>query len=325
MRFVFSLFIAALYSAPAGAGELPTYRSDAPVSGTIRIAGSPDDERLIQAWETGFRHFNPGAQIVTILHGPDSTMAWLYTGLADFALLERELEVPVEHMAFTWVYQYPETRITVANAGWRTDRLGAAIAVYVNAANPARGLTLAQIDSLYGAERRRGGAPVKTWGDLGLRDAWAERPVHVYGPSLDSSWALSIRHSVLADSYKWNMDYREVPGGPQNVAGEVARDPDGIGYGPLSAATNGVRPVALTTAQGAIVPLTAETVADEIYPLRRDISIVFNRQPDHPLEPELKEFLRYILSRDGQAAVKDDGAYVPLSAAAAERQRAKLD
>jgi len=73
------------------------------------------------------------------------------------------------------------------------------------------------------------------------------------------------------------------------------------------------------------VPLTLQTVHDRTYPLIRDVYYYLKRDKGKPIDPKLKEFLRYILSREGQAAVQTDGKYLPLTAEADREQLAKLD
>lgn len=292
--------------------------------GELRIAGSPDDAGLIARWEKGFRAVVPAVTVHETLHGPDSTMPALYTGVADVALLEREVLAPVEHMAFTWVYQYPEFTVTVAHAGPTTSRLGAAIAIFVNARNPIDGLTMVQLDGLYGVGKR--GAAPSTWGDLGAPASWSTTPVHLYGPDLDSAWALAVRHLVLHDKYKWAAGYREISGSSSKVLDAVGEDPNGIAYGPLAAANPRVKPIAVAPEAGKpFVALSDRTLADGSYPLGRPIGIVINRRPGDPIEPKTLAFLRYVLSRQGQADIAADGAYVPLDAADADRQLKRLD
>jgi len=51
----------------------------------------------------------------------------------------------------------------------------------------------------------------------------------------------------------------------------------------------------------------------------------FLKHPPHgAMDPNVMEFLRYVLSREGQAAVAKRGAYLPLTAEAARQQMAKL-
>jgi phosphate transport system substrate-binding protein len=55
------------------------------------------------------------------------------------------------------------------------------------------------------------------------------------------------------------------------------------------------------------------------------VCIYIHREPGKPVEPRVKEFLRYILSREGQQAVVKDGSYLPLTAELIREQLKKLD
>jgi len=66
------------------------------------------------------------------------------------------------------------------------------------------------------------------------------------------------------------------------------------------------------------------TFQDRTYPLVRNIYVYFDRKPGAPLDPKLKEFLRFILSDEGQRIVAGAG-YLPLPAREIEKQRAKLN
>ncbi|MFV4677430.1 hypothetical protein ACNJU9_21735, partial [Mycobacterium tuberculosis] len=97
--------------------------------------------------------------------------AQLLSGQADCVLFVRE-PFPAEDAAFKARFGHPPTLVPIATGSFATKGATHAIAVYVNAANPLAGLTLAQLDAVFSAERRRGGIAVKTWGDLGLEGAW---------------------------------------------------------------------------------------------------------------------------------------------------------
>src|SRR5512146_1947068 len=78
--------------APRGrADDLPGYRPQAQVSGTIRLWGSPDDGRLIAQLAAGFRKYQPGVRLQPTLHGPESTFAAVYMDVADIGLMAREI------------------------------------------------------------------------------------------------------------------------------------------------------------------------------------------------------------------------------------------
>jgi len=109
---------------------------------------------------------------------------------------------------------------------------------------------------------------------------------------------------------------------------ELARDRYGIAWTvmPQAKGIAGIKPIALAPRQGGAYVLPArETFQDRTYPLVRSIHIFLNRAPGRPLEPRLREFLRFILSREGQDIVDRDGGYLPLTAAVALEQLKKLD
>lgn len=311
--------------AAAGALELAPYTPQQAVSGEIRIWGSPEDGGLLKLWESGFQKYHPQARLAPELHGPESTMAGIYTGVADIAFVGRELRLPVENMAFEWVRLYKPTTIEVANAGLRTNRLAANLAVFVHRDNPIAGLTVAQLDGIFGAEHKRGPANLRAWGEVGLTGEWRDRPIDVLAPAVTSIPALFFRHAVLDNSFKWNAGLKEFPTEAEALAA-LARDPGGIAYGRLADANDTVRalPLAATNA-GPFVALSAESVAARSYPLSRVVIVALDRAPGKPIDSRVREFLRFVLSAEGQDAVARDGAYIPLQARNAQQQLKRLD
>jgi len=313
----------------ACADDLPAYRPLAQVSGTIRVWGSPDDGWLIEELEAGFRKYQPAVRFRDTLHGPESTFAAAYMDVADVAFMAREVRVPLETMGFEWVHHYPPFEVEFANAGLGADhgmdRLAVDLAFFVNKTNPLSCLTLRQVDDILVADHRRGGADIRRWGELGLTGAWAGREIHVYGPAPNSIAAEYVRRSALAGSRKWNSDYRTVAGGWSEVLENVARDPDGIAFAPPVPGNLGTKALRLAASeQGPCSELSAQTAEAGTYPLLRTVAVVLDRRPGTAIEPRVKEFLRFVLSRDGQRIVVSDGAYLPLSAAGVRKQLERL-
>jgi phosphate transport system substrate-binding protein len=318
--------LAAVQVATAAAADLPAYRADQAVQGEIRIWGSPADGPLLHAWEADFEQRQPGITFSNHLYGPESTMAGVYNDVADLAFMAREMRLPVENMAFEWVHRYKPTSVEVANAGLGADRPSANLAVFVNRANPLDEITLAQLDGILGAEHRRGEGNIRRWGEVGLTGDWAVKPIHVLGPAVDSVAALFVRGLVLKGSRKWNPAYRQFPAADGSLFSALEHDPAAIAYGPTGAASTNVKALRIgATSGGPCYALDAQTVAERTYPLARVVSMVLNRAPGKPLDPKVREFLRYLLSRDGQAAIVRDGVYVPLDAKTARRQLERLD
>jgi phosphate transport system substrate-binding protein len=79
------------------------------------------------------------------------------------------------------------------------------------------------------------------------------------------------------------------------------------------------------TADAPAVPLTAENVRNRSYPLLRDAYIYVNKPPGRPLDPKVREFIRFVLSREGQQIIQKAGVYSPLPQAYIREQLKKLD
>jgi phosphate transport system substrate-binding protein len=79
------------------------------------------------------------------------------------------------------------------------------------------------------------------------------------------------------------------------------------------------------TPGGKCVLPTTQTVYDHSYPLSRYVYIYVNHKPGTKLQPKIKEFLKAVLSREGQQHVADDGVYIPLQPEVVREELAKLD
>jgi phosphate transport system substrate-binding protein len=141
---------------------------------------------------------------------------------------------------------------------------------------------------------------------------------------------------VLHDSGTWNADIKDFdnghhPNGKVINAGiyvlkALANDPDGIAYANLQYANKDVKQVGLARHAGEpFVLATPKTILDRSYPLYRFTTLYINRKPGTPVDPRIKEFILYILSRQGMQDVAYDGGYTPINEKVAEVQRRKLN
>jgi phosphate transport system substrate-binding protein len=297
---------------------------------TVRVWGSKEDSALLKAWAQGFEQAGPGRHVALDLRGGETPLMGVYTSVAEVALLTREVRVPAETMAFTWAWRYPMTTLTVANAAADTPRANGDLAVWVNVRNPLTHLTLAQLDGILGAEAKRQAGVLRTWDQVGgARSPHAlspstDRPIHVFGPPIDSVSGLYVRHAVLADSYKWNPDLHEMSSDAELLAA-VAQDENAIAYAPRHGAPAGVKALALSaTAEGPFIELTQQTAGDRTYPLSRTVVMAINRTPGKPVAPATLAWLEYVLSPAGQAVVSTDGTCLPLTPKQLKAQREKL-
>jgi phosphate transport system substrate-binding protein len=110
------------------------------------------------------------------------------------------------------------------------------------------------------------------------------------------------------------------------MTADVSKDRYGITYTGILYRNAGVKTVALARASGdPFVAPTLETVQDRAYPLTREVYYYTNRAVGKTIDPLVKEYLRFVLSREGQEAVQRDGKYLPLTATIAREQLRKLD
>jgi len=353
MATLAGLLLAAL---PAGAQEaLPQYTPGPQQSGVIRNYGFGLGG-VLKIWEDGFRRYHPGVSFHDTLPTSDAAFPALVTGMTDLAPDGGEPAI-TEVLSFFEVYGYHALDITVASGTYDVDGKSPGIVVYVHPDNPLSKLTMQQLDGIFGAERNGGlrgfkwsvtdgrGAEqnIRTWGQLGLTGEWADKPIQTYGHA-PSGTTRFFQLKVLKNGDKWNPNMREyVETGskmigdddPQQTGGlqhmlrdELAHNRYGIAWTivPQAKQVPGLKPIALAAQEGGpyIVP-SKQSFQDRSYPLVRSLYIYLNRKPGTPVDPKLKEFLRYVLSQEGQDAVARNGNYLPLPASTVREQLRKLD
>ncbi|HEY7887880.1 MAG TPA: hypothetical protein VIC29_06595 [Steroidobacteraceae bacterium] len=343
MAMGLALAAAALSSRAVAVDLPPAYHPDQTVSGTLRIWGHGAYDRkrdfigaLVSAWERGFQQYEPAVRFENHLVGTAAAIGSLYTGRGDLALMGREIWPP-EVAAFEEVFGYPPTGVDVVTGSFDVRNRDYALVVFVQQRNPIKGLTLAQLRALFAVSDSPGAHSVRTWGDLGLGGPWRDRPIHLYGLPIARGFARFFEQRVFVGDERWRPSLREfadlkgskggATDGGQRMLDAMAGDPDSVGYAGMLYQNAEVRPVALAarTGQPYVAP-TRDTVMDHAYPLTRMVTMFLNRRPGKPVDPKLREFLRYVLSRQGQQAVLRDGrGYLPILAPAAARELDKLN
>lgn len=282
---------------------LPTYKPAAGVTGGIKSVGSDTMNNLMTLWGEGFQKHYPSVKIGVEGKGTSTAMPALISGNANFGPMSREPK-PKEIEDFKKQFGYEPT--TVATA---LDML----AVFVHKDNPIKGLTFQQLDAVFSATRKLGGADdVVTWGQLGLTGEWEKQPISLYGRNAASGTYGYFKEHVLG-----NGDFKDsvkVQPGSSGVVQGVATDKFAIGYSGIGYATADVRAVSLAAkADGEPVEAISANAYNGKYPLARPLLLAVNFNPTKSLDPLNREFLKYILSKDGQQEVANDG-YLPLGA-----------
>jgi phosphate transport system substrate-binding protein len=307
------LVAAVLFAANTSGQEIdpglkPYSKAAGEVSGSLKCVGSDTMNNLVALWSEGFKKFYPSVREGIEGKGSASGPPALTEGTCTFAPMSRNWK-PTEIDSFKEKNGYAPTVVPTA-----IDML----AVFVHKDNPLKELSLQQVDAIFSKNRNGGGkADIRTWGDLGLEGEWKDKPISLYGRSASSgTYGYFKENALFKGDFKPTV--KEQPGS-SSVVQAIASDKFAIGYSGIGYLTADVRPVPLAPKAGskavAVEPKFAYTGE---YPLARFLYMSVNHKPGSELDPLRREFLRYMLSADGQAKVKEDG-YLPVTAAVAKR------
>lgn len=320
LKWSAGLLVAGLLATPALAEEgvkvdakiLP-YTKVQGVSGNLNSVGSDTLNNLLTLWAEGFRKHYPNVNIQIEGKGSSTAPPALIEGTAQLGPMSRPMKKQ-EIEAFEAKFGYKPTAIGVA-----LDSL----AVYVHKDSPLKELSLQQVDAIFSKTRKGGAAQdITTWGQLGVTGSLASMPISLYGRnSASGTYGFFKENALYKGDYKDTV--KEQPGSASVVLG-VTEDKAGMGYSGIGYKTSGVKALALALKDGekAYEP-TYENVLEEKYPLGRLLYIYVAKEPNKPLPPVVKEFLTFILSKEGQEVVVKDG-YLPLTKAVADKQAALI-
>ncbi len=293
--------------------NLPEYKVTSGVSGNVNSIGSDTLNNLMTLWAEDFKKLYPNVNIQIQGAGSSTAPPALTEGTSNFGPMSREMKSE-EIQAFEAKFGYKPTAVPVA-----IDVL----AVYVNKDNPIKGLSLQQVDAIFSATRKCGGEKdIVRWGDLGLTGAWANRDFTVYSRNAVSGTYGYFKEVALCKG-DFKASINEQPGSSAVVQG-VTSSIDGIGYSGIGYVTSGVRALPLSKKDGQpFVTAEASHALDGTYPLSRVLYVYINKKPNHPIDKMQLEFLKMVLSKQGQETVVKDG-YIPLPASMVTKALADL-
>ena len=333
--------------------ELPEYAPSQRVTGVLRIYGTPLED-LVGSWMSAFRSKNPQLRLQCYLINTSQAFAGLITGKADVGLMgHKQWRNGVK--AFEEKYGYEPLEIRFASGSY-DDPQGTTpgLMFIVNKNNPISGLTLEQIDGIYGAARSGGwigthwnesvargsDKDIRNWGQLGVTNDLKDKHIHPYGSDVTlSNWADLIEKIAFNGGTKWNPDLNEAPRADistkakgktrdQLILEAVENDPQAIGFifqRVINANHGNVKVLALARdSKNEYIQPSAETFFNGSYPFHNGAYLYFNRIPGKPLPTREEEFIKFILSRDGQKIIAKSRLFVPLNAAQAEKELEKI-
>jgi phosphate transport system substrate-binding protein len=281
---------------------IPAYQKASGVSGNLSSVGSDTLNNLMTLWAEGFQKQYPNVRIQIEGKGSSTAPPALISGTAQLGPMSRAMK-PTEIDAFEKKYGYKPTPIRVA-----VD----ALAVYVNKDNPLEQLTLQEVDAIFSKGRTCGSRrAVDTWGQAGVQQGgWGSQRVSLYGRnSASGTYGYFKEHALCKGDFRDTV--KEQPGSASVVQG-VTEDRYGIGYSGIGYRTSGVKPLKLAAKAGSPYHGTdPEAVYSGRYPLARYLYVYVNKAPNRPLDPLVRELVKYVLSREGQEVVVKDG-YLPI-------------
>ena len=304
----------------AGQSGLVPYQAKPEVSGSFAIAGSDSMQPLMTKLLMAFKEWQPNVKTVvqgggseaalrgfigdqaTIRRGDAKNIGHHISGSVALLASSRELSVE-ERKDFHARYGFEPTEIPIAMD---------AVSIYVSKDNPLKGLTMEQVDAVFGVDRRRGyHQAITKWKDLGIEDAWGAQPINLYGRDKRSGTRTFFIHEALLNG-RITASIKEAPGSASEIL-EISRDPLGMGYAGTEFQASTVKIVPLASRAGmAFVEPTAASVLDGSYPLARHLYLYAKGGQDQAFEPQILSFLNFINSREGQDVVARAG-YYPLS------------
>lgn len=344
------------YTVTFDLSELPEYKPSKPMTGVIRQWGSNylADSPLEGYFEEAFRKYHPEVRFENNLASTFIGMAGLYTGQADLAPMGRRPSWE-ELQAYQRMMGTLPAEIMMATGSFDVSGWSFALVPFVHKDNPLKSLTLEQLDGIFGAERQGGWdrnswdasvargpeKNIRTWGQLGLKGEWANKPIRVLGYTLNFHFPRDFAEKAMGGGYKWNEqmveysnkiregegDYGKLWNAGDQMMEDLGNDKYAITYtAMLYAGKPNVKTVPLAkTAAGPFVMPTIETVQARTYPLTREVYFYANRKPGEKMDPLIAEYLRFIVSREGQSLVMKDGKYLPLTAEAARKQLEEIE
>ncbi|MEF3365740.1 phosphate ABC transporter substrate-binding protein [Methylocystis sp. 9N] len=308
---VFAAIVALTAGAAAFDMELSPYNVVNGLSGKLKSVGSDTMHHEMELWAEGFQSIYPNVSIELIGKGSNTAPPALLSGEAQLGPMSRQM-TPDEIGAFEAKYGYKPTAVLVA-----ID----ALAIYVHKDNPLQCISMEQIERVFAADPKGGGGKsIRTWGELGLTGEWATKPIDMQSRNnLSGTYKYFKQHVLGGGDFK---DVVQMQVGSEAVVSEVAKDKYAMGYSGIGYKTADVRAVPLNSGKSCY-EATFDNTYSKKYPLARGLYIYVLKDPKKPIDTLSGEFVKYVLSKDGQTQAKR-GGYYPITRNIREHELTRL-
>ena len=318
--------------------EQPTHRGYILPDGSIRIVGFDDMDGIVGRWNALFTKTHPGIHFTPILKGNGTAIPAITYDMTLFApegggatLLEL---LPYEKIYGSKKDPVAALIIRVAHGSLTPGAKMSPLAIVTNNENKLASITEGQVASIFSTGAGTG--DITSWAQLGTPDAaGGARSIHPTGLYWDAYQRpedeymgeyMMYRHfgpfpgNVFSPHYEQYLTYKE-------VAKTVEHDRSAIGILPLNHMEKELRVVPMPATDGkGMTTGSAEDIIADRYPYPRDLYLYIRREPGTPLDPLVAEYLKLVLSKEGQEAVAEDAmGYLPLNLHDVQLELDRLD
>ena len=281
------------------------------LKGQLLIGGSGTIRRFVEPLVDSFTKIHPDVLQELTLRGSATAPTGLEDHEYNVGVMSRGM-TPEEKAAVK-----KETRHDVVEIGVALD----AILILVNKDNPVKGITLPQLDALYGINRLAGyDKPIATWADLGVTGPLATVKISPYGILEENNGTVETFRRLVLRGGRLNRSVGNIAFPDKEYGEIVARVPGGISYNIDHQPVSGARAIGVAAKDGdPFVLADPESVRTGKYPLWRTIYFYHCDASDKAVI----EFLRFVVSYEGQEIVAAHTA-IAISAETAEAHARSL-
>lgn len=260
---------------------VPVYSATV-VRGRITIKGSDTMVILVQRLAEEYMKRYRGKIVQVTGGGTGVGVAGLINKVTDIANASRPLsDKERESIKKAWNREPQEFKIALDG-----------ITIYVNSSNPIKEITIAQLKGIYTGK-------IRNWKELG----WEDRPIIVYTRENNSGTYVFFKEHVL-DNEDYTSRAQSLPG-TGGIVNAVSKEKYAIGYGGI-AYSRGVKILAVKKDDKSKAYLPTEiNIRKGLYPISRYLYMYTCIYDD----PDVKSFIDWILSNEGQKIVSQVGYF----------------
>ena len=261
----------------------------------IQNKGSDTLVNVAQAWAENYQNVAPDVAVAVSGGGSGTGIAAMINGTVDLANASREMKQKEIDLARSRG-QNPVEHVVGYDA----------LAVFLHPDNPLDSIGISQLAEIYGEE-----GETESWTQLDVEVPGCKgQEIILVSRQNNSGTYAYFRRAVLGGKRDYKLGTRDMHGS-KDVVHLVESTPCAIGYSGLAYATDHVKMPCVTTEDGgSCVSPSVATASDGSYPIARPLLMYTNGEP----QGEIKKYLDWILSDEGQCIILDKG-YAPVRAA----------